>query len=142
MDFSFFDFDQYAITETSNPLIIGDHKATTVIVTYDADFNEYNELISKIFKAVNIDLANQAMIVQLKENQEINLASHLTDGTQKIFVFGINPKLLGLNASFKAYREYKTEDFYIVFSHALKDLSTQTNFKKALWTVLQESFNI
>ncbi|NNE27550.1 MAG: hypothetical protein HKN09_11970 [Saprospiraceae bacterium] len=140
MDISFFDFDQYALNETSSPVIQGNPEAQLAIVVNQNDFTEYNDLIDKIFKAVNIELSRQTFQIVLGDGQEISLASHLNDDIKNVFVFGVNPKCLGFNASFKAYQAYKTESYTVLFSHSLKDLSTETKFKKALWTILQTVF--
>lgn len=140
MDISFFDFDVYQLDATEQPELSGPENAEICIVAEQEDFRKNEELIRNILKAVNHELDGAVRKILVPINTRIQVSAHVQSRDQKVIAFGLNPKALSLNASFKANHLYSTETFSIMLTHSLQQLSENTGFKKALWGALQKDF--
>lgn len=140
MDLEFFDFEIFDLEESEDHVINGPENADIMLVIEESDFEVHKSLISNIMGAIKYDLDKEIRVCLLCQAQKLNLARTIVSDSVKVIVFGISPKQVSMNASFKAYHLYPTESFKIMFSHSLEALNANKTYKKALWTELQNSF--
>ena len=133
--------DTFDIPESEDIHKAGDRDtATTIVVLNKKDYETHNALLHKIFKAINIDIENDVLLLQLEEGMSCPLNQYVTDATEYVMSFGLGIKALCLNAKFIANSFYKTESYSVMLTHSLTKLSTDNQNKKALWTALQKVF--
>jgi DNA polymerase III psi subunit len=140
LDLAFFDFEVFDIESSGEIMISGPEAAELMLVVEEVDFISHKALISKIMSAINFDLDQDIRICLLRQAQNINLAHHVHSPDIKVIVFGVNPKRISMNASFRANHFYRTETFEIMLTHALEALHSNVSYKKALWAILQKKF--
>ena len=141
MNNSFFDFDQYAIPVAQSTLNVQED-TVLVAVIYEADLVKHYALLHKILKAVGLDPEKHVNTIKLKEGETIKVADLESKDMKYVLGFGLKAPTLGINASLRGYRFYKTETFSLLFSHSLESLSTSNDRKKALWGALQAEFKV
>ena len=140
MDIEFFDFEIFDLDESSEISLSGPENASVSVVLKEDDYEAHQELLKGILTAIQYDLNTDVQVCLLRQAQNVNLSRIIKHQNQKVIVFGINPKRISMNASFKAYHLYRTETFQIMLSHSLESLSTNKSYKKALWNELQQKF--
>ena len=140
MNIQFFDFEIFDLEGSSEVNIFGSESSDLLLLIEEEEFTIHKELISKIMGAINYNIDNDIRICLLRQAQNVNLAQLVGEGINYVIAFGINPKNLSLNASFKANYFYKTESFEIMLSHSLTELNENKVYKKSLWTELQKKF--
>jgi len=111
-----------------------------IIILYKDDYDMHQDLVQKIFSAVNLDLNKYSGLVILERGEEINVSRHTSNNTKFVIAFGIAPIKLGLNGRFTGYTIYPTESFSLLLSHSLAQLSENKEKKKALWGSLRQAF--
>lgn len=136
----FYDFDLYSIPEADDPLIVQHPEQNLLVVAFEDDFNEHNELLFKILSAIGYEKDKNAMIYCLQSEQNTNLSRIVPNEISYILCFGLMPKHIGFNASFRPNTFYKTENFSVLLSYNLEKLGTSVENKRALWAALQSQF--
>ena len=136
-----FNIDTFNIPESEETHLIGDRLTSSIIVLSNKeDYENQSELLHKIFKAINIDIENDVLLLLLEEGLSCPLHQYVTHTTDYVMSFGLGIKALCLNAKFVANHFYKTESYSVMLTHSLTKLSTDNQKKKALWTALQKVF--
>lgn len=138
----FFDFPIYDIPQldkSSDDRTDGDK---IMVIVYKEDHEAHKDLLIKIFSAVGQDLTAGSGVIVLEKGNQINIQKLSLYGTERVISFGIAPRKMGLNATFKAYQIYTTESFDLMLSHSLAQLSEEVARKKALWEALQKMFAV
>ncbi len=136
MNPTFFDFDKYELPELSNFQLSEVQNPTTAVILNHEDYENQKDLLHKILESIEIKIED-ILLCKCIDNNQYHLQKTLPNSIKSIFVFGINPALLSLNASFRAYHVYQTENYNILFNHSLNKLAENRDYKKALWAVLQ-----
>lgn len=136
----FYDFEIYDIPEAEISLNIENAEQNLLVVAYEDDFNEHNALLFKILSAIGYEKDRNAMIHNLKIGESINLSRAVPREISNVLCFGMMPKDIGFNASFRPNAFYKTENFSVLLSYNLEKLGTSVENKRALWTALQTHF--
>lgn len=139
---AFLDFKQYNIPDQSIRPITLTNEIQVLIVVNESDYEAFTDLLNNITKVLPAELIEAKEILKLKVGEQINLGSLKSSSVKRVVAFGTNPASLGLNAAFKAYYFYNTENFSILFSHSLEKLNAKKEYKKALWTSLQKEFEL
>jgi len=136
----FFDFEIFDLDKSGEVKASGPENADILLVMDGQDYDDNKDLISNIMKAINYDLDSDVRTFILPQGVEINLAELVSEKNKYVIAFGVNPKRISMNASFRANTFYQTEAFEIMLSYALEDLNSNVSYKKGLWKVLQEKF--
>lgn len=136
-DFEFNIYDIPSVNTDNRNIAIGKN---VIFLLSSEDYNTHKTLFEKIKSAIPDEKVQNSLVLPLKKDEVINLASLDDSKLETVVVFGMKPSSLGFNASFKAYQFYQTESFSILFSHGLEKLDQNVNYKKALWTSLKEKF--
>ena len=102
---------------------------------------ELLDLLSKILKAVHYDLDQDALLIELTDEEGFSFVRFQTKTKiEKMIVFGINPKKCGLNFSAKLYEEKKFQDWSFLFANDLQEIAADKNKKGLLWNSLKTMF--
>lgn len=115
-------------------------KVTLLILLRSADKASHEDLLVNILKSIGFIIGQNAEVISLSDQEDINVARVATDSVKHVISFGLKPRHLGLNASFKPNTFYPTETFHILLSYAMNDLNVNKAYKKALWLSLQKAF--
>lgn len=104
------------------------------------DFTQENEiLLSKILQAINLNIDKDVQVLLLKPGQDAYIMDELDLSEENLFIgFGLNAKRLGLQCRTIPYKWMKLGNIKVLFSHTMSDLQSNVNFKKQLWTLLQQ----
>ncbi|MBT8233599.1 MAG: hypothetical protein HKO66_16010 [Saprospiraceae bacterium] len=136
----FYNFDIYDIPE-SNAFLEGiTEKATLLVCGNKDDLDNNIDLITKILAAIDFKIGETAFLEKLTDDQGINLSKVTPHHVDHVLCFGLMPKDIGFNASFKPNHFYKTENFSLLLSYSLSDIASNNKNKKALWGALQVEF--
>ena len=140
----FIDFKIFACADGKNaseqPSITGN--GNTLIVMYATENEESNlSFLSKILSAVKLDLSKDVSLIKATPKDRLSFISLKTNSTiEKVILFGIQPKHLGINIDLKAYTPTAFQDCVFLLTHDLGAIESDTNKKKALWSCLQEIY--
>ena len=97
--------------------------------------------LSKILAAAQLNLAQDALFVELPLTQPVSL---LTDTRQKkpeqVLVFGLPARQLGLNMEITPYQPFVFQQITFLFADPLSVLEGDKEKKGALWTALKSIF--
>ncbi len=97
--------------------------------------------LTKVLAAAQLDLAQDALFVELPLDQPIGL---LADVRQKkpdqVLVFGLPAVQLGLNMDIVPYQPFVFQQITFLFADALSVLEGSKEKKTALWTALKSIF--
>ena len=138
---NFDDFDKYVFPEAVDHRghLIGNNQKSILVLCLENKLGETNlDLLKKILKAKNIDLNDDALLLTIEEDAEINISRLIREEKIKhLFVFGIHAKQIGINVQWKLYQKFTLSGVQILISHNLEDLSSNQAFKKNLWNQLK-----
>lgn len=137
---TFYDFELYDIPEVEMSLKIENAKQNLLVVARQDDFSKHNGLLFKILSAIGYEKDANAMIHCLSDAESINLSRSVPSEINYILCFGLMPKDIGFNASFRPNTFYKTDNFSVLLSYNLEKLGTSVDNKRMLWAALQSQF--
>lgn len=127
----------YKIPESVDPTF---STIPNVFVCGEGDYSEAEQvMVNGMAKAINLELEKEVKILQLPKDGESILFSPNNE-IKVVFIFGINPKRIGLNIEIKPYRVYKTESASIVLCHKLEVIRNDKTKKMTLWKLLQHIY--
>lgn len=140
MNSYFIDTEVFLIPEGDKRDGLADTKSDMLVLCHESDYNAHSALLVNILKAVGYQENDNAQIIKLDEDEQLSLAPLASECVSRVMCFGLKPRQISMNAGFHANQFYHTESFSILLTHSLAQLDSQTKFKKALWTALQEHF--
>lgn len=137
-DIPFFSDSQQAFKD-GNKLKISNQN---VFVIKESDNTDANiTFLSKILKAIQLDLNSNASLVILKNDRKGSIMEYLESNKEyNIVTFGINAKSLNLQINTFLYKKVPIQNINLLFAHSLQDLQNDVPKKKKLWSELQELF--
>jgi len=138
MNYNFLDYDYFKISDTEKVSFDEKSSSEILIVVNQENFEEpHNEFLSKILKAISIDL-NLCHFTIVQTNANLSLADCIkTTGAKKVLSFGNNPRDIQLNIADNTNQLLKFENFQLIVSPPLGDIKQDQNLKKSLWAKLQ-----
>lgn len=136
----FYDFDIYDIPEPFDSKLELSSEQNLLVLSRVQDLNQHKDLLIKILSAIDYTDQENAMIAGLDSEVSINISKTVSDKITHVICFGLMPKDVGFNASFRPNTFYKTEKFSVLLSYNLEKLGTSVDNKKALWAALQMEF--
>ena len=116
------------------------NEVTLLVFLRKIDKESHEDLLVNILKSIGFIIGQNAEVISLGNEEDINVARVATDSVKHIISFSLKPRHLGLNASFKPNTFYPTEPFHILLSYSMSDLNVNKAYKKALWLSLQKTF--
>ena len=104
------------------------------------DYTEENKaLLTKILQAIKLDIDKDVQLLLLKTDEDAYIIDNLNLEEENLFIaFGLNAKRLGLQSRTIPYKWMKFDNLKVLFSHTITDLQKNVNFKKQLWSLLQQ----
>lgn len=117
-------------------------KLLIVLKKLDPDKKEeLLELLFRILKAVEYDLHQDALLIELTDEEGFSFVRfQAKTKIEKMIVFGIDPKKCGLNFSVKLYEEKKFQDWSFLFANDLQEIAADINnkLKRPLWIAVKK----
>jgi len=136
----FYDFDIYDIPEAIDSNLQLNSKQNLLVLARKQDLMQYKDLLVKILSAIGYTDGQNALITSLESEDSINISKSVPENVTNIICFGLMPKDICFNASFRPNSFYQTERFSVLLSYNLEKLATSVDNKKALWAALQTEF--
>ena len=93
-----------------------------------------------MLSAANLDLQADALFAELNAGQAINCFAGLAQRPKYIFVFGLPPVQVGLQANVQLYQPVELQGTTWVFADALSVLEPDRDKKGKLWGILKALF--
>ena len=144
MNHNFFDFEIYQSPTTDIPKgsLLGQNEKKLLLVLAEVDFTTENEqFLTKILGAVKHDLGRDTLRLMIPKGQSFGINKLLmSDKIDKVILFGINPKDIGLSIETFVYKSIHLSGKEMLIAHSLDKISKTQELKKALWTSLQQMF--
>jgi hypothetical protein len=101
------------------------------------------DFCSKVLAAAQIDLQKDTKICSLPAMSSVSLVSETAKiSPQKILVFGLEPKRLGLNILPTLYEVFHFAGITWLFAEALDTIEADRTKKGQLWLALKNMFEI
>ena len=118
--------------------LIGQVQDKAVLIFCNSDLSEAElDLLSNILGAIQYDLSKDALIVALKEKEQIHLAPLLVESIQLVIVFGCSSTQLQSHIIDQKYKAQRVLSRKIIFSDPLTALIENKTLKMALWNALK-----
>ena len=140
----FYDFEIYRSPDTNIPpeYLRGDNEKKLLIVIKNEDDSKENiSLLTKILSAVKLNLEQDALLLANPKEKVYGINKMVQKGVvNKIMIFGVNPKDMGLSISTQMYKALKINKLQILIAHPIDQIRQKQDLKKALWSALQEFF--
>jgi len=136
----FYDFDIYDIPEAADSKIKFNEEQNLLVLAKSDDLKLHKDLLIKILSAIGYQDKQNAKILSIESETSINISRLISKQITHVICFGLMPKDIGFNASFRPNTFYKTENFSLLLSYNLEKLGTSIDNKKALWAALQTAF--
>ena len=136
----FFNFEVYPFPKSSDWQLKNPTNVKIAVLLQNASEDDL-VLLAKIFKAVGKDskedvlCINDSNVVAYKDL----IAQH---DVEKILVFGMQPKTIGLHLKCSIYQIIRFQEREIIFAHSLAEIASDLNKKKQFWSQLQVLFAV
>jgi hypothetical protein len=95
--------------------------------------------LEAILKAIQVDLKERAVIIEILGDQECRL-KEICPESSYVFVFGMNPAQTGFPSHISKYQFLSSGTTLYLFSDALQILKSNMDAKKQLWNCLKSHF--
>ncbi len=130
-----------AAENSATELATGDFAKNILVLALDEQNSAANKaFIAKVLQAANLDLAKDALFAEVAANQAVNCFAGLTERPKFIFVFGLLPAQVGLQASIQPYQTMSFHGATWLFADALGALEPDPARKRKLWEALKPLF--
>lgn len=137
----FLNFDIYKITNNSENIniIYNNDVRKTMILIKNSD-EEHLDFLSKILGAVQFDIKD-VVLIGIEQNIQLSLTQIIkTVDIDKVVLFNIAPKDIGLNCQLPNYFPLKINEQMFLLADSLSQIFKNKVKKKELWTALQKMF--
>jgi len=131
----FFDFDVYHFPDFIAQDDMAYQGQSIAVFIQDATADELT-LLGKIFQALGKDLNKDVWIVNDSKIISYTTLSELK-GLEYLLIFGIAPKVMGLNVAVQLYQPLSFQNYQILLAHRLAVIGADPNKKRQLWGPLQ-----
>lgn len=140
----FIDFQIFAFPDgknTSNQSTVMNQGSTLIVMPSTENEESQVNFLSKILSAVKLELSKDVTLIKATPKDRFSFINLKTKSKiDKVILFGIQPKHLGINIDIKAYIPTTFQDCTFLLAHDLGAIEADTNKKKALWTCLQDIY--
>ncbi len=144
IDFPLFPAPEYAVFDDRRK---GQNKRGVLIVLQSGEDTEVLQtFLSKILDAAKINLAQDALLLRLAEDESVHLPTLIRkDYIRTITAFGLQPARLGVRFHTATYQITKLGSTRFLFAHSLQEIydERQKGGRQkagALWKALQNLF--
>lgn len=119
--------------------LVGEGEKEILILISESEATQTNlDLLSKILKAIKVDLAKDIFLLKTKPTDRLNILTIRQDSKfNQIFIFAESARQIGLNITEKKYQELSWNGYKILLSDGLEKINSQDTLKRALWSVLK-----
>jgi hypothetical protein len=142
----FYDFDIYQSLDTDIPadLFLGQNQKKLLVIVSVSDFTDENKaFLSKVLGAVKYDMLTDALVLVLPKDKSFGINKLISnEKLSEILIFGQNPKDLGLSIETFLYAPFNIAGKSFLIAHPLEKIKLSTEYKKNLWSALQNLFPI
>lgn len=114
-------------------------KGFLILVSETEATPENIEFLTKIFKAMGVNLKTDAFIFKANPAQPIIVSKiRQTVDFSQIFFFGLDPKSFGFNLAWRKYSPVEWSDYKMLAADGLTKISSDDKLKRMLWGVLKD----
>jgi hypothetical protein len=112
------------------------------ILAYKTDLHADNiSKLNQILSAIKYDPKEDIATVYIADDHPFSLAELLNKHTcSEVLIFGLHPKMIGLNIYAKRYQWIHLENTTILFADKLEVLKDNKDMKNQLWLSLKSRF--
>lgn len=144
----FIDYKIYDIGEDDNEILkknaFGDNQKGIIIV-YSHNAEEFSlqnvkDFLGKIIHAIGFNLENDTRCIPITQETSCSFRSLNEFDAKHLFVFGLTPTQLGIQANVSPYQEIEIQNCKIFFADNLKQLSEDQRKKRQFWMYLKTTF--
>jgi len=144
----FIDYKIYNIDEDNNQILkknaVGSNHQGIIIVYADnvEVFDPQNaiDFLQKIIHAIGFNLENDILRIPLTQEMSCSFRSLTQFNIKHLFVFGLTPAQLGIQAKVSPYQPLEIHNCKVFFADSLKELSENQTKKRMLWMYLKATF--
>ncbi len=141
---AFLDFQIFAQSEQTFDEIdpTQSNQFTTLVVFQpDVENEELEKFLSNILTAAKLDMSKDVFLYRSTSKTDFSFIRSKTKAKiEKVIIFGIHPKKLGINLDMKLYNPLNFQDCTFLLANSLAEIQADQNKKKLLWTCLQEIY--
>lgn len=121
--------------------LTGKNARNILIVFRSEDSETYTSLLEKIMYSVGLNLHQDCVLFSVGEEDYGTLAAiRAQQPIDKVIVFGVDKKHLGLQARIPQNSPFILWETELLFTHPLSDLVKDQKKKRALWNALKQMF--
>lgn len=144
MNLGFLDYKVF-VTPELNEISInlsGNNEKNVLIVYFDDNTDGMTDYLTKIIGSAQLDLANDCLLLTIKENEKFPLFTTISKEhtIRKAFIMGLTPSQIGLNIQTPQYNPLSFNNCTFIFTEKLSKIHNSPESKKALWACIKEVF--
>ncbi|HMP31675.1 MAG TPA: hypothetical protein PKD85_18885 [Saprospiraceae bacterium] len=118
-----------------------DKKTLIILQSDDYQSDLVQKTLSGIAKALGLSLEQDIELFLFERDQPTNLGS-VMHNFEKVLIFGVNPRQIGLQIDAKIYKIYMFENFKLTIAHPLSTIANDIKTKQVLWKILQNMYGL
>ena len=141
---SFLDFKIFATSDQEFEQIVPNQSQTfTTLVVFESDPNqeELDTFLANILTATKLDLSKDVCLLKTTVETSFSFSRLKTKvPIEKVIIFGISPKIMGINLDLKLYVPMVFQSCIFLLADKLTLIQSDVNKKRELWACLQEIY--
>jgi len=116
-------------------------KHILVVYREDKGKEELKQLLEKILTAAKFNVAEDVLLLNLPSKESFSFTALKGKvEIKEVLLFGVDPKLLGLNFDQAYYQPFEHLNCRYLFADDLSKISTNQQLKGNLWNCLKEMY--
>lgn len=137
------DFEVYPLKENLLSACKGNNRKGLFVACKGTPRPETQELLGKMLLAAKFDMAEDALVCWLSDDQPISLSSLRNEaGFSNALLFGIPPKQAGVNVNAQPYQPVSIGGATYLFSASLDEIVANPALKRPLWEGMKIMFGV
>lgn len=137
------DFEVFPLKENLLAEGIGNNRKGLFVACAGAEEPALKELLSKMLQAAKFDMAEDALVCWITNEQPFSFASLRNEaGFSNALYFGVSPKQAGLNLNVQPYQPLSLGGVTYLFSASLAELQANPALKRPLWEGMKAMFGV
>jgi hypothetical protein len=141
---SFLDFKIFATSDQDFEQIVPNQSQSfTTLVVYESDERQedLDTFLTNILAAAKLDLSKDVCILKTTTETAFSFIRLKTKvPIEKVIIFGISPKNIGINLDLKLYKPMVFQNSIFLLADKLTLIHSDVNKKRELWNCLQEIY--
>jgi len=114
----------------------------SILLLKDEYNNQLLSFLSKIIKAIGLDISKECNIREFKREDMINISKIIkSDNSTHLIVFGISPSQIDTQVSLRVNNWNYFDNHSILFTNKLIDIENNIKYKRIFWQELKQEFN-